>query len=397
MAWRVNGVIEQRKLFIKEYLKGERPFSDLCSEFDISRPIGYKWLRRYQTEGEEGLLDRSRARHTQTAKTDERLEEKILAVKQQFKSWGPKKIYAHLNRHEPNVEWPSLTTFGNVLQRHGHVSKRKRRKRLPIQSNPLSHCQNPNDVWCVDFKGWFLTKDNVKCDPFTVTDAYSRFILYCSKIHSCKMSDVWATLDRLFYENGLPCYLRSDNGPPFATKGAGRLSALSVKLIKAGVMPEWIDPGKPHQNGRHERMHLTVQNEAAYPLILNLDEQQMKFVDFIQYYNHIRPHEGIGQKVPGDIYIRSEKEWNGILRPPEYGEEYLVKRVRTQGQIAWKNDDLYIGKALGNEYIGLKESGNDEWLVYYGPILLGSIDYTGAFNIPRLPSRVKRAYKDRCY
>lgn len=396
MAWRISNVSEQRELFIKEYQRGDKTFTDVCEIFGISRPTGYKWIKRH-IQGENVFKDRSRARHTQPAKTAKRLEEKILEVKCKYPTWGPKKIYAYLKRHDLDEEWPSATTFGNILHRHGLVSSRKNRRRFPAKTAPLSHCEQPNDVWCVDFKGWFQTKDRIKCDPFTVTDAHSRFILYCSKLHTGKGSDVWNTMEELFHENGLPKYLRHDNGPPFATSGVGRLSALSVNLIKVGVTPEWIEPGKPYQNGRHERMHLTLKIEGSFPLQLTLKEQQMKFKDFLRYFNYERPHEALNQNVPADIYLRSKRQWDGKLRSPEYSKDYLVKRVSSRGQIYWNGRDLFIGKALEKEYIGFKESDDGEWLVYYGPVLLGTIDQAGCFTIPKVRCRQKRGYSERCY
>lgn len=398
MPWRVTDTMNSRKLFIKEIERGEDSFSDICYKFGISRPTGYKWLERYIQEGEEGLANRSSARNTQDKKTCERLEEKILAVKSKYPTWGPKKIFAYLERHNSQEDWPSTTTVSNILKRNGLVLPRKLRKRYPSKTDPLSHCNKPNDVWCADFKGWFLTKDNKKCDPFTVTDAASRYILHCSKLHSGKAVDVWKTLERLFYEYGLPTYLRHDNGPPFGTSGPGRLSSLSVKLIKAGVIPEWIDPGKPYQNGRHERMHGTLQGDCARPFKLTMEEQKMQLGLFVPYFNEERPHEALSQRVPADIYVRSEKEWDGRLMSPEYGPEYTVKQVYKRGQIFWRGKNIYIGKTLVNEYIGFKEADNDNiWLVYYGSVFLGTMDHLGQFRVPQTVARLNRKYKERCY
>lgn len=398
MAWRVSNVKDQRKQFIQKCLLNEQTISDICKKYNISRQTGYKWLKRYAQEGEHGLESRSSARHNQDNRTKIRLEEKILAVKDKYPTWGSKKIFAYLSRREPKESWPSRTTIGKILKRNGLVTSRKKRKRYPPKTDPLSHCEKPNDVWCIDFKGSWMTKDNVKCDPLTVTDADSRYILFCSKIHSGKVKDVWQTLETLFYEFGLPTYLRHDNGPPFATSGAGRISRLSVNLIKSGVIPEWIEPGKPHQNGRHERMHRTLKAEGTFPLKLTLKEQEMKFKEFIKYFNEERPHEALDQQVPADIYIRSDRHWDGKFVPPEYGAEYIVKRVRKHGQVGWKGLSPFIGKALAGEYIGFKENEDeDSWLVYYGPVLLGEMDHQGNFQIPYLPSRLKCNYKERCF
>lgn len=397
MAWRVTKVEEQRKLFIDAYMSREVSVADLCRDFGISRKTAYKWIDRFRAGGEEGLKDRSRAPHKQAGKTGLHLEDRILEVKDKYKAWGPKKILAYLKKEEPEESWPSSTTIGNILDKHGLVIPRKYRKRYPPKTDPLAHAKAPNDLWCIDFKGWFKTKDHVKCDPLTVTDASSRFILYCTKLHSNKGVDVWETLEKLFYEYGLPTCLRHDNGPPFATNGAGRLSMLSVLLIKAGILPEWIDPGKPYQNGRHERMHRTLKAEATFPLQLTLEEQQMKLKEFQRYFNFERPHEALGQVTPGSIYVPSNRVWDGKLRPPEYGSEFIVKRVRQRGLMSWNGTDIYIGKTLKNEFVGLKENEEGEHSVYYGPVFLGVVDHTGAFTTPSREVRPNRNHKVRCY
>jgi transposase InsO family protein len=390
-------VKEQRKDFINKVINGDQTITDLCKEFNISRPTGYKWIDRHRKQGDEGLEDRSRQPHSQAGKTDVRLEQRILNVKARYPTWGPNKVLAWLEHHYSDESWPSDTTVGNILYKHGLVKPRKCRKRMPVKTDPLSHCHAPNDVWSIDFKGWALTKDRIKCDPLTITDGYSRFILFCHKVHSGKEADVWNALEKLFYENGLPLYLRHDNEPPFATTGAGRLSSLSVKLIKVGIIPEWIDPGKPYQNSRHERMHRTLKAEGILPLQLTLEEQQMKFRDFIHYFNFERPHQALGQRFPSSVYIPSNRSWDGKFRPPEYDTGYLVKRVRERGQLSLNGADIYIGKTLKNELIGLKEADNGDWEVHYGPIFLGTIDGGGNFITPTKSYRQKRTYKTRCY
>ena len=246
---------------------------------------------------------------------------------------------------------------------------------MPARTAPLAHCQMSNDVWCADFKGWFLTGDGNKCDPFTLTDGASRYLLRCLKLESNTVEHVWAVLDIAFREYGLPLFLRNDNGPPFGSTGAGRLTRLSVNLIKAGVTPEWIDPGKPQQNGRHERMHGTLKNETANPPQLTLEEQSMQFKEFRNYYNHVRPHEAIGQKTPGSIYQPSPRVWNGVLKAPEYPKEFILRKVRIAGQISMKPHapDIYISTALAHEYIGLKQLEELIYEAYYGSIYLGKI------------------------
>jgi putative transposase len=397
MAWRNIQVEYQRENFIVACLEGKATITDLCLEFGISRKTGYKWLYRFQNEGADGLKDRCRARHTQPLKTTEELTQKVIQTKHRYLKWGPKKIAAFLEQNQPSESWPSATTIGKILNEHDLTIPRKYKKRFPAKTNPLSHSQQPNDVWCIDFKGWFKTKDNVKCDPMTLTDSYSRFILYCNKLGANTVDHVWNSLNKAFLQYGLPRYLRHDNGPPFATNGAGRLSRLSVNLIKAGVIPEWIEPGKPYQNGRHERMHLTLKEEGAFPLKLTLKEQQMKFMEFQQYFNQERPHEALGQKTPASIYLPSERVWTGQLHSPEYSQDHQTKRVRASGTISLLGVDVFVGKTLEDEYVGLKENMDGNWEVYFGPVFLGIIDHEKRLIQPTVKTRGKSEYKRRIF
>jgi len=397
MTWRVSKVEEQRKEFINNCHEGKKTLIDICKQFNISRKTAYKWINRYEKEGANGLKDRSRARHNQRQKTSEEVINHIVALKLQKESWGPKKIKIRLEEDFPSIIFPSITTIGSILEKYDLTIPRKYRRRYPEKTDPLSHCQRSNDIWCIDFKGWFKTKDAVKCEPLTLTDAYSRYILYCNKLGINSADYVWDALTKAFEKYGLPTYLRHDNGPPFATAGVGRLSRLSVKLIKAGVIPEWIEPGKPYQNGRHERMHLTLKKEAIFPLQLTLEEQQLKFVEFLKYYNYERPHEGLGQKTPGSIYKPSERVWKGKLEAPEYSSEYQVKRLREKGQLAWYGTDIQIGRTLGGERVGIKENEEGEWSVYFGPVLLGAINHEKKFIQPRIRNGRNEYYKCKVY
>lgn len=393
MAWGEVKVSDQRKLFIDEYMTGEFSMAELCRQFSISRRIGYKWVNRYQEDGLEGLEDRSRAPLSQASATDYDLVEQILKVRFKYPKWGPKKVRGWLNLMYPFIDWPSTTTIGNIFHKNGLVIPRKLRKRIPKKETPLVHPHQFNDVWCADFKGWFLTKDNQRCDPFTLTDAHSRYLLRCLKLDANDTDHVWAVLETAFREYGLPLYLRSDNGPPFATRNAGRLSRLSVKLIKAGVIPDWIEPGEPQQNGQHERMHLTMQQEAVFPGILTLDEQKMKFNEFRHYYNHIRPHEALGQVSPASVYQSSQRIWNGRLHTPEYPDDYKVMWVKSCGKMSWKGGEIYISRTLSEERIGLQEIEKGVFKAYFGAIFLGMINHAGEFEISRRPGRDKRGKK----
>ncbi len=382
MAWGINIVENKRKLFIDACYEDKATMADLCRAYNISRKNGYKWLNRYKNGGEDCLKDQSRAPLKQALETNPELVDEILSVRHCFPTWGPKKVYAWLQSNRPEIVWPSTTTIGNLFDKYGLTVARKFRRRVPGKTAPLVHCKQSNDVWCTDFKGWFLTADGSKCEPFTLTDGATRFLFRCVKLNRNDTNHVWAVMDAAFREYGLPWYMRNDNGPPFASCGVGRFSELSVRLIKAGVTPEWIDPGKPQQNGRHERMHQTLKNETAMPPELTLVKQDVKFKEFKEYFNFTRPHEALGQKTPGSVYVASERSWDGILRSPEYSSDYVVRGVRHNGSIRWKGEEIYVGKTLTGEPVGLNELEDGRFEVHYGPIILGTIDMNSEFIMP---------------
>lgn len=383
MAWKENKVEKQRELFIKAYFENRFTFSDICRQFEISRKCGYKWLARFEEEGLKGLKDRARTPLSCPHATDSEIVDELLRIKFRWPKWGPKKVLGHLENKKPQFVWPSVTTVENIFKKKGLVEKRKLRRRLAERKDPLVECNASNDIWCIDFKGWSLTQDNKKCDPFTVMDAFSRFLLCCQKLDMNDTQHVWAVFERLFREYGLPLRIRSDNGPPFATLGAGRLSKLSINLIKAGVIPEWIDPGEPQQNGRHERMHLTLEQEGIDTL-KSMQEQVQRLNEFTGYYNFVRPHEALQQKSPSDVYKPSERYWHGRLESPEYSNEFEVGKVRSCGKMTWKGKEIYIGRAFEGEPIGLREE--EAWKAYYGTIFLGVIR-EDTLEIERRPGR----------
>lgn len=395
MAWKEIKVGMQRKYFIEAYLEDKFTMAELCRQFDISRPVGYKWVERYQNEGFEGLADRSRARVNQSEATVPALVREILEVKFQFPKWGPKKVRGYLVVNQPEILWPSTTTIGNIFDKNGLTIPRKYRKRFPAKTDPLSHANKSNEVWSVDFKGWWLTKDGHKCEPFTLTDNYSRFLLRCLKLNVNDGEHVWAIFDAAFREYGLPNFVRNDNGPPFATSGVGRLSALSVKLIKAGVIPEWIEPGNPQQNGRHERMHGTLQQEGVFPELI-LEDQQKKLAIYQEYYNFERPHEALGQVTPGSVYRPFLRKWNGRLHSPEYPDDYKIGRIKSCGKMSWKGHEIYVGRVLAGELVGLKETEEGPLEMYFGPIILGTITNEYELNVPRRQGRVRRKIPKKC-
>jgi transposase InsO family protein len=375
MGWTETCAVDERMRFMVAVEKGEESFAAICRRFDVSRRVGYKWLARFEEEGVAGLLDRSRAplHHPQAIAPN--IVERCLAVRRAHPTWGPVKVRAYLERDAPKADWPVASTIGELFDREGLTVKRRLRRRSPPSSVPFAHCEAANDVWCIDFKGWFLTGDGKRCEPLTVTDAHSRYLLRCQALPRTDTDHVWPVLEAAFREFGLPRNMRSDNGSPFASCGAGGLSKLSVKLIKAGVTPERIAPGKPQQNGRHERMHLTLLQDVAAPPARSMRAQLERLRDFQRMYNEERPHQALDNATPAERYRPSARRFDGVLREPEYGDQD-VRRVRLNGEIKLDGKFVYVNAALAGEPVGLVESEGC-WTVSYGPIMLGTIAYRG--------------------
>jgi transposase InsO family protein len=381
--------VDERMRFVIAAAKHEESFAALCRGFGVSRRVGYKWLARYRQAGVDGLLDHSRAPLHHPHAIADGVAEGCLAVRREHPTWGPRKVLARLKRQAPGMDWPAASTIGVLFDREGLTVKRKLRRRSPPSGAPFADCTAANDVWCIDFKGWFLTGDGKRCEPLTVTDACSRYLLRCQALARTDTAHVWPMLDAAFREFGLPHYMRSDNGSPFASCGAGGLSTLSVRLIKAGVVPQRIEPGKPQQNGRHERMHLTLLRDAATPPARTLRLQIKQLHDFQRIYNEERPHQSLGDATPADLYTASPRRFDGILRQPEYDAGLQVRQVRHNGEIRWRNETLYVNQALVGEPVALEEDASG-WTVSYGPIVLGTI----AHNDNRL--RKPKAKKKPC-
>lgn len=374
MVWKETCAVDERMKFVLAVEAGEEAMAAVCRRFGISRRTGYKWRGRHAQAGVDGLADRSRAPlHCAHALTGEVIAA-CLAVRHAHPSWGPVKVRAWLDRHAPAQRWPAVSTIGALFDREGLTVKRRLRRRSPPRTAPFATCLAANDIWCIDFKGWFLTGDGSRCEPLTLSDAVSRYLLRCQAVSRTGAEQVWPILDAAFREYGLPLVLRSDNGPPFASTGAGGLSRFGVQVIKAGVLPERIDPGKPQQNGRHERLHLTLLQDTASPPARSLRRQLERLAVFQQVYNHERPHQALANDTPADHYSPSARSWDGVLRPPEYSDDHQLRRVRRNGDIKWRGNTVYINQALTGEAVGLRETGDGVWAVCYGPVHLGVID-----------------------
>lgn len=392
MPWQRTEPMNERLSFIASWLEDEVSMSELCRRYGVSRKTGYKWVDRYQAAGLAGLQERSRAPLRHAQQIAPAMIAAALAARRLQPSWGPRKIRAWLSAQDASLAVPAASTLGRLFDEAGLTMPRRRRDRVPPRTAPFAGCDGPNSVWTADFKGWFRTGDGARCEPFTLLDGWSRYLLRCQAVHRADTATVRGILEAAFREYGLPAVFRSDNGAPFAGRGAGGLSRLSVWLIKLSVRPERIDPGSPQQNGRHERMHLTLGQETANPPAASLRAQARRFAAFRHCYNEERPHEALGQQPPGRLYRPSACGYTGRLRSPEYAETATVRQVRSNGEIKWRGERVFLGEPLVGEPVGLSPIAEGEWQVMYGPIELGVLDERGRLRQRRqrrsMPCRV---------
>jgi putative transposase len=373
MPWSETTAMEQKIEFVRDWRTGKHTVSDLCAMYGISRKTGYKWIERYIEHGPDGLMERSHATHSASNRTAPEVEEALLAMRLRHPSWGAKKLLVKVAQRQPELELPHRSTVCEILSRNGLVAKKPRKRAIGHPGRPSSEIVRPNDCWSADFKGQFRTGDGVYCYPLTVTDNYSRYLLGCQALPGTLLEESRAVFTRLFKEYGLPKRIRTDNGVPFAAATLGRLSKLSVWWIKLGVMPELIEPGKPQQNGKHERMHKTLKDETTKPPAANSRAQQRKFNVFRCEYNDERPHEGLDMRMPAQLYQASTRPMPSKLLSPEYPDRFEVRYVSGNGGMRWHKQWVNVTSALIGEYVGLEEIDDGLWDVYFGPLKLGRL------------------------
>lgn len=374
MAWSETCVMDERLRFVLAALEEEEPLSWLCEEYGISRQTGYKWLERYRNEGPAGLRDRSHAALRHGRARDEDVVRTVLSLRERYPFFGPRKLRVKLGEVLPGIDLPALSTIGDWLRKEGLTRSRRRRPRCAPYTLPLAHAKAPNDVWSVDFKGWFRTGDGSRCDPLTVSDGFSRYVLRCQTVARPDHEHVRPVFEQVFRDYGLPRAIRSDNGAPFASLAAGGLSRLSIWWTKLGISCERIESGQPQQNGRHERMHRTLKAETADPPAHSLKEQQRRFDRFCHIFNEERPHEALGQKTPARFYEISPRPYPIPLREPSYPDAAERRRVRSTGQIRWNGELIFVSQALVGETVGIFETAGKDWEVRFADIQLGYID-----------------------
>ncbi|WP_425269471.1 integrase core domain-containing protein [Leptospira dzoumogneensis] len=368
MPWKEVSPMDEKVKFIAAVCDGSVSISTLCEAFGISRKTGYKWLSRYRKEGPGGLLDKSKTPHSNPNRVGFAEERMILGVRKDHPTWGPLKIRAFLENSNPDLIWPAVSTIGSILQKRGLVKPRKKRQGMGRYSEPFKGYDHANAVWCADFKGDFKLKDGIRCYPLTISDGYSRFLLCCKGLSGTRTYETKKEFERCFREYGLPNAIRTDNGIPFAA-GLG-ISLLSTWWIKLGILPERIQPGKPQENGRHERMHRTLKAEAVYPIRSNMKQQQKSFDRFRTEYNYERPHEALGQKPPSEFYQASKRSFPNKIQEVTYPDHFEVRKV-DDGNFYWKNKRFFITKSLGGEHIGFEPVEDGIWTIYFSFVKIG--------------------------
>lgn len=383
MGWKQCCVMDERLKFVARILDGEQ-MSELCREFGISRKTGYKIYNRYKECGLEALSDRSKRPVRFGNQIPFQVERTILNLKQEKPSWGARKLRERLIRKFPDIRPPAISTIHAVLDRNGLVIPRGRRRRRAT-GTALSQAVNPNDLWCADYKGEFMLGNKRYCYPLTITDQASRYLLACESLESTKEKFAFTAFERVFKEFGLPTAIRTDNGVPFANPGAlFNLSTLSVWWLRLGITIERIKPGNPQQNGRHERMHLTLKKEATRPAGMNSLQQQAKFDDFLDEYNTERPHESLNMHCPADIYAPSKRAYTG-LPPLEYPLHDKTVNVTFCGRICIGKKKINLSRVFAGHAVGLKQVSEETWLVSFIDYDLGYFD-TESRNFEPLPN-----------
>jgi len=373
MPWKETCAMNERLGFVIEVERGERTVSELCRVFGISRKTGYKWIERYRAHGEAGLEERSRAPHCHPNAMSEETATEIVRVRRTHPDWGPDKLLDWLSRRKPELALPAICTAAELLKREGLVKPRKRKRHATPYGAPFVQAVAPNDLWSADFKGQFRMGNGALCYPLTLSDASSRYFLSCEGLTGPTYAQTRARCEQAFREYGLPGAIRTDNGEPFGSCGLGGLSQLALWWIKLGIIPERIHPGRPQQNGRHERLHGTLKRGCG--IQANLKQQQRAFDRYLQIYNTERSHRALGpRQTPAMHYRPSPRPYPTRVPELTYPDTHVVKRVHPGGNMKWLGRDWYVSGLLRGECIGLKPIEDGIWYVFVGPVCVGRLN-----------------------
>ena len=388
MPWNETDAMKQRIKFVLEWERrwneaegGPVNMAELCRMYGISRQTGYKLIRRYRAANDslDAVAERSRRPNRSPTALPLEVEDLIVAARKKWPKWGPRKLHRKLVDAHPGEPVPGPSVIAKVLKRRGLTEPRRRRRRAPASgvAAPFSGCAAPNDVWCIDFKGWFVTGDGRRCYPLTLLDAFSRYLLRCEALLDPDGQHVRSILDSAFLEFGLPAAIRSDGGPPFASTGPARLTELSVWLLRLGIRIEIIAPGKPQQNGRLERLHRNLKAEMASPPAEHVAAQQRRFDPWRREWNAERPHEALNLRTPAAVYTPSAERYpRPLIDVIEHDPNPFSHTVRVDksGRILWHRKPLFVSSALKHEYLELDLRDDGRWDVRWGEIFLGYLD-----------------------
>jgi putative transposase len=373
MPWSHTSPMDQNTQFLADDLRNRLSVTELCVLDGVSRQTGYKWIDRYLAHGPQGLEERSRRPSTSPRHTPDHVVMASLEARQRHPSWGAKKLVSILSTRHPRWPWPARSTGCDLLSRHGLVPQKRRRRVIGHPGKPISHRGAPNAVWSADFKGHFQTGDGRYCYPLTMSDGYSRLRLACQALSSASVQGAKPGFTRVFKACGLPQRLRTDNGVPFATNTRARLSQLSAWWGRLGSLPEVIDPGKPHQHGRHERRHRTLKADTTRPPGATLRAQQRQFTRFRDECHQARPHEALDRRTPAACDEPSLRKMPTKLPPREYPDRCEVRHVSATGGIRWNQHWVNVSTTCAGAYVGLEAIDGGVWNVDFGPLQLGRL------------------------
>ena len=374
MTWRKVTPMEEIVRFVILAQSARFTVCELCEQFGISRKTGYKYLARYAAAGLPGLALRSHRPHQFPGRTDEAVEALILAERRLHRTWGPKKLHKVLEIKHGLESPPARSTIAAILRRHGMSAPRRRKPGIYAALNDgLTVPTRPNQVWTVDFKGWFLLGNGQRCDPLTVCDRYSRYLLACRAQPNMQFKGTLQTFKGLLRQAGVPEVIRVDHGTPFASLGLGRLSSLSIWWIEQGISVEFTRLAAPQDNGSHERMHRDLKAEASTPPSANQAAQQRRFERWQHTYNHERPHESLDQQCPGEFYQPSIRRLNEPDKPLVYSADFEVKRISSSGFLAHEGKNYHVGEAFAHKRVGLHLNPKGQTQLYFANVHLGNL------------------------
>jgi transposase InsO family protein len=372
MPWKESKTMDLRVQLIHDHEEGES-ISALSEIYGVARKTIYKWLERHDAAGVAGLADRSRAPQHCPHKLSADVIAEIIAARQRW-NWGPRKLRVKLAAAQPKITWPAESTIGEVLKRAGLTHRRKPRVRTPPYGQPFASVDAANQTWCADFKGWFRTADGTRCDPLTISDAHSRYLLRCQITPKADSIHVAAIFDAAFREYGLPLVIHTDNGVPFASCAPGGLSRVSMRWVKLGIVPQRSRPASPQDNGRHERMHSTLKQATLQPPERNARRQQAAFDRFLHEYNHDRPHEALDDATPASCYTASCRQMPRRVPELDYGDDVMVRRISQQGSLKVNGERTFVSEIFAHQWMGLRALDERYAEVLYGPVTVGFLD-----------------------